>query len=30
MQRLYKRRKAGEKGAYVSNWSSLMETSAID
>ena len=30
MQRLYKRRKAGEKGTYVSNWSSLMETSAID
>ena len=30
MQRLYKRRKADKKGAYVSNWSSLMETSAID
>lgn len=30
MQRLYKRRKSGSNGAYVSNWSSLMENSAID
>lgn len=30
MQRLYKRRKTGADGRYQSNWSSLMETSAID
>lgn len=30
MQRLYKRRKAAEGGGYKSNWSSLMEVSAID
>ena len=30
MQRLYKRRKSGADGAYVSNWSSLMEVSALD
>ena len=30
MQRLYKRRKLSADGAYKSNWSSLMETSAID
>jgi hypothetical protein len=30
MQRLYKRRKAGADGAYQSNWSSLMEVSALD
>lgn len=30
MQRLYKRRKVAEGGGYKSNWSSLMEVSAID
>ena len=30
MQRLYKRRKFSESGAYESNWSSLMENSALD
>ena len=30
MQRLYKRRKVAEDGGYKSNWSSLMEVSAID
>ena len=31
MQRLYKRRKfARSSGAYESNWSSLMESSALD
>ena len=30
MQRLYKRRKFAEDGSYASNWSSLMESSAID
>ena len=30
MQRLYKRRRSGADGAYVSNWSSLMEVSALD
>ena len=30
MQRLYKRRKTGTDGRYQSNWSSLMEVSAID
>lgn len=30
MQRLYKRRKLDNKGAYQSNWSSLMENTAID
>lgn len=30
MQRLYKRRKIGESGAYESNWSSLRSNSAID
>ena len=30
MQRLYKRRKFTEDGSYTSNWSSLMENSAID
>ena len=30
MQRLYKRRQTGENGAYQSNWSSLMEVSALD
>ena len=30
MQRLYKRRKVGTDGRYQSNWSSLMETSALD
>ena len=30
MQRLYKRRKIADSGAYASNWSSLMETSALD
>ena len=30
MQRLYKRRKFSEDGSYASNWSSLMESSAID
>ena len=30
MQRLYKRRKLAEGGGYKSNWSSLMEVSAID
>lgn len=30
MQRLYKRRKFAEDGSYASNWSSLMENSAID
>lgn len=30
MQRLYKRRKVATNGAYVSNWGSLMETSALD
>lgn len=30
MQRLYKRRKLAADGKYVSNWGSLMETSALD
>ena len=30
MQRLYKRRKFSDSGAYESNWSSLMESSALD
>ena len=30
MQRLYKRRKTGADGRYKSNWSSLMEVSALD
>lgn len=30
MQRLYKRRKIAASGTYASNWSSLMETSALD
>ena len=30
MQRLYKRRKIAADGTYASNWSSLMEVSAID
>lgn len=30
MQRLYKRRKIADGGKYASNWSSLMETSALD
>ena len=30
MQRLYKRRKIANDGAYASNWSSLMEVSALD
>lgn len=30
MQRLYKRRKTGANGCYESNWSSLMEVSALD
>lgn len=30
MQRLYKRRKINDKGAYESNWSVLRETHAID
>lgn len=30
MQRLYKRRKFANNGAYESNWSSLMENSALD
>ena len=30
MQRLYKRRKLDEKGRYSSNWSSLLEKSALD
>ena len=30
MQRLYKRRKTGSDGRYQSNWSSLMEVSALD
>ena len=30
MQRLYKRRKTNSDGVYTSNWSSLMENSAID
>ncbi len=30
MQRLYKRRKVADGGAYASNWSSLMEVSALD
>lgn len=30
MQRLYKRRKIADGGSYASNWSSLMESSAID
>jgi hypothetical protein len=30
MQRLYKRRKVGDNGAYQSNWSSLRGNSAID
>lgn len=30
MQRLYKRRKLAANGAYTSNWSSLMEVSALD
>ena len=30
MQRLYKRRKFTDDGLYASNWSSLMESSAID
>ena len=29
MQRLYKRRKISDNGTYVSNWSSLMESSAL-
>ena len=29
MQRLYKRRKIDSNGTYASNWSSLMETSAL-
>lgn len=29
MQRLYKRRKISDNGTYVSNWSSLMENSAL-
>lgn len=30
MQRLYKRRKVADGGVYASNWSSIMESSAID
>ena len=30
MQRLYKRRKIADNGAYASNWSSLMENSALE
>ena len=30
MQRLYKRRKIAAGGSYASNWSSLMEVSALD
>ena len=30
MQRLYKRRKIADSGLYASNWSSLMETSALE
>ena len=30
MQRLYKRRKTADDGSYRSNWSSLMESQAID
>ena len=30
MQRLYKRRRFSKSGAYESNWSSLMENSALD
>lgn len=30
MQRLYKRRKIADGGVYTSNWSSLMETSALE
>ena len=30
MQRLYKRRKISKEGNYASNWSSLMEVSALD
>ena len=30
MQRLYKRRKVAAGGGYASNWSSLMETSALE
>lgn len=30
MQRLYKRRKLNSEGIYISNWSSLMENSALD
>lgn len=30
MQRLYKRRKISSTGTYTSNWSSLMEVSALD
>lgn len=30
MQRLYKRRKIADGGTYASNWSSLMEVSALD
>ena len=30
MQRLYKRRKFADSGMYESNWSSLMENSALD
>lgn len=30
MQRLYKRRKIADDGVYASNWSSLMETSALE
>ena len=30
MQRLYKRRKLGSSGAYKSNWSTLMESSALE
>ena len=30
MQRLYKRRRFANNGAYESNWSSLMENSALD
>ena len=30
MQRLYKRRKLADGGSYASNWSSLMESSALD
>ena len=30
MQRLYKRRKIADGGSYASNWSSLMESSALD